>query len=389
MSFYVQHGYGKSAKIFEVAEHGSLSGVVLSPGDEDVAGLTSTVSGLQSSGLNAILDPQSYIYSTTPAGTARCHSTHGLNFRQVKWSQSAQDIAAQIDAIEAANVAVGIHGPMISPTCVQSTFTDIWTPLALQYARSAVDSWGPDRTIASVAIDEGALTNWKDIADWLDVVTSIDARGFYIVVNRASKGYPPVPWDSTRLSNLLRLIYNLSEVNEYDVHWGYSDLEGMLGLAVGATAISSGWHYTLRQFFTSKWQPSPAGGQPPTVRMYIPALWTPLKVQEELSYVMRLSYSDEIVPPSIESIFAARSFSSWTRPEAQVQFMAQLSLEAAGVVVSPDLPTRLDAIDASLSQASSLYGRIARDGVVLPPAYAGRVANLRYALEEMRSAEGL
>ncbi|MCZ4614890.1 hypothetical protein [Rhodococcus qingshengii] len=389
MSFYIQHGYGKGTKIFDVADQGSLSGVVLSPGDEEVAGLTSTVAGIQSLGLDALLDPQSYIYSTTPVGSARCHSAHDLNFRRVKWSQSAQDIAGQIDSIEAANVAIGIRGPMIAPTCVQSTFTDIWTPLALQYARSAVDSWGPDRTIASVAIDEGALTNWKDIADWLDVVTSIDVRGFYIVVNRATKGYPPAPWDSIRLCNLLRLIYNLSEVNEYDVHWGYSDLEGLIGLAAGATAISSGWFYTLRQFFTSKWQPSPAGGQPPTARVYIPALWGSLKAQEELSYVMNLPYKDDIVLPAIDSIFTARSLSSWSRVEAQVQFMTQLSREAESVVISRDLPTRLDSVESTLSQASNLYGRIARDGVVLPPGYAGRVTNLRYAVEEMRRAEGV
>ncbi|MDV8023400.1 hypothetical protein [Rhodococcus sp. IEGM 1330] len=389
MSFYVQHGYGKGSKIFDVYDQGSLTGVVLSPGDEDVAALKTTVTGLRSRGLDVLLDPQSYIYSSTPAGSARRHSAHALNFRRIKWSQSAGDVASQIASIEAANTAVGIHNRLIAPTCIQSTFTDIWTPLALQYARSAVDTWGGDRTIASVAIDEGALSNWKDIADWLDVVTTIDVRGFYLVVNRATKGYPPAPWDSNRLSNLLRLVYTLSEVNEYEVHWGYSDLEGLLGLAAGATAISSGWFYTLRQFFISKWQPSPAGGQPPTARVYLPALWASLKAQEELSYVMNLPYSDDIVLPEISATFATRALSSWTRAEAQVQFMMQLSRRAEAGTTSADVPTRLDTVEKSLREASSLYSRIARDRVVLPPAYAGRVTNLLHAVEEMRNAEGI
>lgn len=389
MSFFIQHGYGKGTKISDVAANGLLAGVILSPGDEEVSTLTSTVTSIQSLGLVPLLDPQTYIYSTTPVGSARCHSAHGINFRSVKWSQSARDVESQIDSIRSANLAIGINGPMIAPTCIQSTFTDIWTPLALQYARSAADSWGANQTIASVAIDEGALTNWQDIADWLDIVTSIDVRGFYIVVNRSNKGYPPAPWDSIRLCNLLRLIYNLSAVNEYEVHWGYSDLEGLTALAAGATSISSGWHYTLRQFFASKWQPSPAGGQPPTARVYVPALWASLKAQEELSYVMDLTYRDEIVTPDISANFATRSFASWSRVEAQMQFMSDLSSKSAEVMNSADISARLDLIESDLKQATTLYGRISSDRIILPPSYAGRVATLRYGVEEMRKKEGV
>ncbi|MCD2119615.1 MULTISPECIES: hypothetical protein [Rhodococcus] len=389
MNFFIQHGYGKGTKISDVFDQGSLGGVILSPGDEEPTALRSTVSAINDLGIVPLLDPQTYVYSITPPGVARCHSSHGVNFRQVKWSQSAREVESQIESIRAANVAVGIDGPMIAPTCVQSTFTDIWTPLSLQYARSALDSWGSENTIASVAIDEGALTNWHDIADWLDIVTGIDVRGFYIVVNRSNKGYPPVPWDSLRLGNLLRLMYNLSVLNEYEVHWGYSDLEGVAAIAAGVGSVSSGWHYTLRQFFTSKWQPSPSGGQPPTPRVYVPALWASLKAEEELSYITRLPYRDEILQAHILSRFASGNFSSWGRPEGQVQFMTELSNRVSDAARSIDISTRLDELDIDLQNAADLYGRIKRDRIVLPPSYAGRVSTLRYSLEELRTKEGI
>ena len=230
MNLYIQHGYGKADKIAAIASEHGARGLLLSPGDEDAPALQATARNARDTGLDVLMDPQTHIYSLTPPGLARKHVDHRLDFGRIHWSQDAAAVASQVQSVADANVAIGIEGRRIAPTCLQSSFTDIWTPLALQYARTASSAWGANQTLATLAIDESALGDWRAVADWLDVATTLDVDGFYLLVARQrGAGYPPIPWDSGRLRNLLRLIYNLTSLNGYSVIWGYSDIDGLLG----------------------------------------------------------------------------------------------------------------------------------------------------------------
>ena len=82
------------------------------------------------------------------------------------------------------------------------------------------------------------LADWDRIA-WLDVLTTLDVAGFYLVVGRRKAVYPPMPWERGNLFNLLRTIFTLSVVNEYEVVWGFADVDGLMGLAAGADAIAA------------------------------------------------------------------------------------------------------------------------------------------------------
>jgi len=326
MSLYIQHGYGKANRITTLAAEPGTEGVILSPGDEDVVALADTGRQAGNAKLSVLLDPQTYIYSLSPAGAARKHADHDLDFGRVHWSQDAGAVAGQVQRVEEANTAVGISGLKIAPTCLQSTFADVWTPLALQYARTASAAWGSSNTLATLAIDEAALSDWRAIADWLDVATTVDVAGFYLLVARQRGGYPQLPWEPSRLTNLLRLIYNLSVVNEYTVIWGYSDIDGLLGLGAGANGIGSGWHYTLRSFTPGKWQPSTStGGRPPAARVYLSRLWAPVRAEVEAASLYRSRFRDELFSPTLIQRFADRDFSTWTRSEAQEHHLSMLS----------------------------------------------------------------
>lgn len=389
MNFFVQHGYGKSQKIQNVAAGGHLAGVVLSSADEDQVGLMTTAEACRDLGLKVRIDPQSYVYTTAPRGRGKHHENHGIDFSSLHWSQDAKATASQVNGIGSLNQRINPNGMWIAPSVLQSSFTDVWTPLALQFARTASDSWGPEKTIATLVIDEAALDTWASIDDWLDVATTLDIAGFYILVGRTNTTYPPVAWSPERLSNLLRLIYNLSQLNGYEVSWGYSDNEGLLGLAAGASAMSSGWSYTLRQFNPSKWQPNDsAGGRAPVARYQVSRMWSPLRAESEAGPLFASPLRDELFTAKQVRELNVRSLSVLTRAEVQEQHMLVLAGRAASIVRRP-LPERLDVVTKSLEQALALMAKVEQSRVVLEARYRPRLESLVASLERFRSSEGL
>lgn len=389
MSFYVQHGHGKSSKIEDLAaKRAELQGVILSPGDEDKSSLRATASMVQGLGLTAILDPQTYVYSANPPGSGRCHSEHGLAFQPIHWSQDVSTVALIVDAVREANKDIGTDSLMIAPTCVQSSLTDVWTPLALQFARRAASEWGSSSTLVAVSMDESALGDWAAVADWLDVVTTIDARGFYFTVDRYRRSYPPAPWVPSRLANLMRVFYNLAVTNGYEVIWGYSDIEGLLGVASGASACASGWHYGLRDFTVGKWQPSTGRGGAATPRIHLGKLWTAVR-SDEAESIYQSGLRDEIFPGWAISRFAAGDFDGWSRTEAQDQHLDLLARRSGALAQFADIADRLGAIQRSLQAAMGRFDRLAQEGIQLPPQYKSRVAAFREAIELFAAAENL
>jgi hypothetical protein len=389
MSFYMQHGYGKSQKIQSVAATGDLEGVVLSVADEDEAALSVTAATCLQLGLQVRVDPQSYVYTTAPKGMGKHHAKHGVDFPGLHWSQDANTTARQVKAVGALNERINARGAWIAPSVLQSSFTDVWTPVALQLARTASEAWGADRTIASLIIDESALETWSAINVWLDVATTLDVRGFYILVARSNTTYPPVAWSSERLSNLLRLIYTLSVLNNYEVSWGYSDSEGILGLAAGASSISSGWSYTLRQFNLSKWQPNDStGGRAPIVRFNTSRLWSPLRAESEADRVFNSDLRGDVFTRRQIQDISQRPLPEWSRAEAQDQHIKVIASRSA-FLSQKSITERLDWVGSSLSQALTLFDEISQDGIILEQRYRPRVEALSSAMERFRKAEGL
>jgi hypothetical protein len=388
MTFFLQHGFGKGNKIDLLATDNRLDGIVLSPADEDTNSLQATAATVRGHGGSVLLDPQTYVYSNQPVGTARNHATNGIAFGSLTWSQDARESQRQVEAVGRLNGVVNPNGAWIAPSVLQSGFADVWTPLAIQLARTASDSWGAERTIASVVLDESALATAGAAEDWLDVVTTLDVRGFYILVQRPSVKYPPQPWASERLSRLLSVIYSLSVLNGYEVHWGYSDSEGLLGLAAGAIAVSTGWSFGLRQFSTLKWVPA-GGGKPAIIRVPLAPLWASVRASGEAEdlYASRLRAS--VFPPSILGRFPRGEFGSFTRTEAQTLYLHAIAGAARSISAVPTIPDRLDLVELRLREASDLHRRIADAGITLESSYRTRVSVMGDALADFRRREGV
>lgn len=380
MTFYIQHGYGKGQKIPAVMGGNHLSGIILSPADEDSNALTETARNCSANALDVLIDPQTYFYSTRPAGRGRNHEAHGLGFDDLSWAQDAQSVASHIERIGELNSTINASGRWIAPGPLQDSFSDLWTPLSVQFARTASQEWGPDRTIATLAVDEAGLADWQAIERWLDVATTLPVRGFYIVVSRPSTGYPSTPWAPTKLANLLRLIYALTDLNELEVVWGFSDFEGLLGLAAGATSMATGWSYTLRQFSSSKWMSPSNGGRAPAVRTHLQKLWALPRAETETAPLFASDQRDAIFTAVETEHFERVPFDALTRVDAQVEHMTALAARADWLTAEPSVAARVATVIGSLENAISLWDSINSTGMLPDPSYRNRVVAWRDSL---------
>lgn len=390
MSLYLQHGYGKGQKIQTLASSGALRGVILSPGDEDDGPLGRTVSEVKRLGLRVCVDPQTYVYSTAPRGFGRKHESHRIRFDDLHWSQPVSATLQQVARVGEMHDRVNPGGLKFAPTVVQASFDDVWTSTAFQLASTAASEWGPDRTVATLAIEDTALDTWRQIDEWLDVATTLDVFGFYILVGRKDTSYPPVAWSSERLANLLRMIYVLTELNEYKVCWGYADGEGLAGLAAGASALAAGWNYSLRQFKPSKWQPSDRkGGVAPNSRFYVERLWSPILATAEADNLYDSDLRNEVFSEKELQSVEGREFDDIGVVDAQLQFLTGLSGQAHAITAISGVAPRLDYVQSSLHSAEALFGSIEREGIPLAGRYLGRIRALASGIERFRGAESL
>jgi hypothetical protein len=370
--FYLQHGHGKSTKIEECAADGNVAGIILSPGHEDVAALADTVNRSRSQGLTVLIDPQSYVYSTDPQGQMRYHGAHGLSFTQMHWALSATELTALIQAVGDSNRNAGTEKPWICPAPFHRSLTDYWMPSAIQFARTATEQWNGG-VIATIAIDEAVLSDWDRVADWLDVLTTLDVVGFYLLVSRKPALYPSANWEGTNLSNLLRLIHVLSVVNEYEVIWGYADVDGLLGTAAGVTAVASGWSYGLRQFSVDRYNEKRAGGAPAVPRVYVPSLLSDIRSNEAEDIYRGVENGESIFPEPLRTEFASRSFDSLSNPAAQCQHLRTLAADVSSLANEPDLSSRLNVLTKRIKSAKQNFKWLQSSGLELDPRYVNRL----------------
>lgn len=373
--FYIQHGYGKSSKIDEVVARGAVQGVILSPGHEDSPTLAATASNCTAAGLDVLVDPQSYIYSTRPQGSLRFHARNNVDLSTMSWAGSATSVLADISKVEELGTRLQLGDRMIAPSPFHASLGDYWMPAALQYARTAASEWGSRDVLATIALSQEALADWAVVEEWLDAATTLNVRGFYLVVGRSDSTYPPVPWNPRLLANLLRVIHTLSVLNGFEVIWGYADADGLLGLAAGAKGMAAGWSYSLRQFSIERYNTERGGGAQPIPRVFVSEFLSDLRTTEvaDILEIASPSPLDSLATSAVEDVL------DLSNPEAQVHHMVELSLVAAAVANLP-LPERFGYVQYLVEAALERFSAVARSNVSVEGRYVARLRSYAEAL---------
>lgn len=386
MSFWLQHGHGKADRIARLAAEGALDGVILSPAHEGAKSLAQTAADVRAAGLPVAVDPQTYVYSIAGA-SAREHKEHGLEFPQIHWSVDPAAIEAHVQAALDANTTIGATGPFIAPSVLQRGFRDAWAVTAIQYARVSERLATGQDVLASLVIEDSALGNWADIEEWLDVATTLQLAGFYVVVARDTTTYPAV-WEGQRVANLMRLTYRLTQLNGYRVLLGYADFDALGIVAAGAEGLASGWHYGLRVFRSDRWLPGGYGRQPIPRVLSLPLL-TPIEARGEAEQILGTALAATVLPyPGIRT-FLAGGVGRWTNSDGHLHHLSELSRAVRGVAALTDTATRLTAVETAVAEAVSLLDQIDAARVPVSPGYRPRLEAMRTGLSLFRRAEGV
>ena len=207
-------------------------------------------------------------------------------------------------------------------------------------------------------VREDALRQRHLVDDWLDNLTTLDVDGFYVVIRRASESYRQ-EYDPDVLTSLLWLCYSLTELNQYRVFAGYTDMTTLLLHAVGVTGTGAGWFGGLRQFTLRRFQEN-RGGRPPRPRYSSLPLLNSIFVSE-LDSIHEEGLVGEVLSDSPhDAIFGADTNPlniPWPLDESSLHHW--WVLDAIRRQVSDGrLQDRLDAAHTAIAQAQALYSEV-------------------------------
>lgn len=383
MTFWIQHGHGKAEKIRTVARSQDLAGVVLSPADEDRSSLYETARSVESLGSEALLDPQLYVH-TIKGAAARCHAACGIDFGELSWILGPADIRSHIDSVLTLNQELNISR-VIAPSPYQASFGDAWTPISLQYASAMIDS--TDRPVfVSLVAEDAAFSDWSNTQSYLDVLTTLDAAGIYLIVGTSSQNYP-VTWEPDRLANVLRCIYVLSELNEYEVLVGYSEIAGIAAVAAGASGAATGWYNSLRMWKTGKWVPQ-SGGRPATPRLLVDSLLSPIERSGEAVGIARTTIANAVFADAHERQSLQRE-APWGISDSWNQYLLTMAKLHSHLVRGSGTLARVQHLLTALHDAAQLLVEVGDSGAAINPAYVNRIGAIAQAVESFALLEDL
>ena len=208
-------------------------------------------------------------------------------------------------------------------------------------------------------IGEETLRQRSQVDAWLDELTQLDVDGFYLIVRRSGESYRQ-QYDPQVLISLLRVCYSLSELNQYKLFVGYTDMVTLLLHAVGVTGTAAGWFTNLRQFGLRRFQPVSGGRQPRPRYSSRPLLnsiyMTELDVIYQAGYV-----SDVLSGTEYDAQFDGMVNPEnvpWLRREAALHHWSVLA-DIAQAVAGPTVGDRLDLARRMIGIASSIYAQLA------------------------------
>lgn len=301
MSLYAQHGYAKSNYLELALTSGHIKGVVLGPRDLNPKKMAKYVGKLKSRfGENAtvLFDPQFYSVRMGPhrrnLHKYDYHPKTSLN----QSSFSPENIRKYAGAVIDFQASMRIDRIM-SPAVKISDFKDFWSDTTLKLAQSSIDHIAQqgirEPLLVSIVFDEQALKNENAVDEFLDKISLLKTKGFYLIMNsaREERTYPAL-CDGDALASLLYCVYVLSRLNGKEVVCGYSDFVGIPLHAVGTSATATGWYTNLRQFSPHLFEKG-KGGRSPEPRYTSRPLISSIRVTAELSRISKVGELESVL----------------------------------------------------------------------------------------------
>ena len=368
MSVFAQHGAQKSDKIQNGLRDGLISGAILSPRYESPARLGEFLEEITREFTSAefMIDPQFWASSISPVQVGHLPEYEYFQEGLTRAKFSATNIATIVrDTLNYQNsLPVSF---LVSPTILINDFDDAMSQIAFLLAEESssyintIEKSPP--LLISIMFSEHALAADDHLNVFLDMVSQLDVRGFYIIMNRNTMEYN-AKMDPNNLTNLLYLTYSLAELNDYHVVFGYTDLIGVLLHAVGAETSACGWHSSLRKFSTLRFNPQ-GGGRPARPRYTsIPLINSILQIPELITIDNVGALNDVLTNTNYDTILGRNSNENWALPLSTLHHWASLSMITDAVLGAGTISSRLNYMSDRISTAQALYQNLVSRGVL-------------------------
>ncbi|MFS0784917.1 hypothetical protein ABC345_00855 [Shouchella sp. 1P09AA] len=367
MNLYAQQGYGKGDKLHKGIAGNFLDGVLLSPRDEKTVRMKEFIQDIQTNfpDTQLLFDPQFY-YSLYIDATSKnlneCDYYPGnIKLSSLRSLRKLHEIA--LKSLEYQE-QLGLNS-LVSPNILVPNFSDRQAQIALSLSEEAAqiaNDKGKELYV-SLIFSENALNESRNVNDFLNELTTLDVKGYYITIDRKTTNYDQGFESETALVNLLTLIYSLSEINEYEVIMGYSDIIGLLYSAVGASGFGTGWFNSSRKFTVQQRILPSSGGRLPRERYTSTPLLNTLLVSELDSIQTQFTRNgynldDILSTSSYEHIIKAGQSPSdtWSRGISHLQHWSSLKNATETIFNDPDdISARLDDLEDHITTAAAKY----------------------------------
>lgn len=215
---------------------------------------------------------------------------------------------------------------------------------------------GDHELYGSLLINEVALSNTAGLAEFLDTVTALrDLKGFYIIIDRSYAGSQF--WNNPdTLAALMYITHTLSD-NDFEVILGYSEVEGLLSLATGASFIGSGWWLNTSNFTDGRFKSS--GGRR-RKRYYSYQLMNSIYQDGELTALVDNGFADKVmgVTGHDSELIGDPNNAPWSDGVAILHKWTAIDKRIKETVTSGDEATKLDTLETAIRGASELYKEI-------------------------------
>lgn len=249
MGLFAQHAYGKSTKINDGLESKILNGVILSPKAEKPEKLSEFIDELNSQDVEVYFDPQFYMRAfegNVSLGKLEKYAfwqNDEISKKYLSIPQNIKEIVSKYieyqDDIKLKNI--------VSPNVFFESFDSRMSQISLSLSNESISFCSDKDLYISLCINESAFSNFQDECEFLDIVSLFNVKGFYIIIERNSNENPNII-ESEKMANILYFLYNLSEINRFDVILGYSDYVGLPLYTSGIKHIATGWYENTRKF---------------------------------------------------------------------------------------------------------------------------------------------
>lgn len=370
MAYYIQHGHGKGDKIETAISGGYADGVIMSARNEHASAIDSCIDSFRGAGdCQVLFDPQFHISTFVPPNDKFLPEDYTEYYES---GRTANDFIRLSNITKFSKNTINFQARhnldrILSPTVLVNGFTDRWSQIALQLAdRSAEFHAGltdASPLLVSLVLSEGCFDSRSELDGFLDVVTSLDVQGFYLVVVRDDSTYSQSFYDE-RLCNLMYLIYVLANRNEFEVVVGYSDFCGLNLRAAGAQAIAGGWSHTTRQCHQRMFLKQKPGGQAARLRYSSAPLLNSIMLSE-LESIFIDGQMDKVLSEVLldEVITSADSpdASDWNLATSQQHHWQTLhSIEST---FTESVRKNLIALQARIRRAKAIYTDLVAAGI--------------------------